>query len=144
MKMKTAFTLIELLVVIAVIAILAALLFPVLSSAKKRADRTACANNLRQINTSVLMYAHDNSDLLPVLPVPNPYPNVELFFFKELVKGYAGLSGPPKPEKLFLCPSEIPSPTGELPSVAYIVDYSDYFFNGWLTGKNSLLSNIRV
>lgn len=129
MKTKSAFTLIELLVVIAIIAILAALLFPVLSSAKKRADRIACVNNLRQINTSVLMYAHDNADTLPLLPKPNPYPNGALFFYKELVKGYAGLSGPPKPEKLFLCPSETPSPIGETASGAYIVDYNDYFLN---------------
>ena len=77
MKAKGAFTLVELLVVVAIIAVLAALLFPALSSAKAKACRTGCANNVRQINTGVLMYAHDSADTLPKLPTPAARP-VEL------------------------------------------------------------------
>jgi len=62
---QNAFTLVELLAVIAIIAILAALLLPVLSSAKARARRTACLNNLKQINLGVHLYAADNGDALP-------------------------------------------------------------------------------
>jgi prepilin-type N-terminal cleavage/methylation domain-containing protein len=57
------FTLIELLVVIAFIAILTALLLPVISNAK--AKRTTCLNNLKQISLGVGMYADDNRDTLP-------------------------------------------------------------------------------
>lgn len=60
------FTLIELLVVIAVIAILAALLFPVFAEARAKARQAGCLSNLRQIGTALAMYVQDYDEHLPI------------------------------------------------------------------------------
>lgn len=57
MRKVKGFTLIELLVVIAVIALLLALLIPVLRSAKERAYRAVCLSNLRQLTLAWTAYA---------------------------------------------------------------------------------------
>jgi prepilin-type N-terminal cleavage/methylation domain-containing protein/prepilin-type processing-associated H-X9-DG protein len=64
------FTLIELLVVIAIIAILAAMLLPVLAYAKQQSQNSKCMSNGRQMMYCWHMYADDNKDIL----APNDYP----------------------------------------------------------------------
>jgi prepilin-type N-terminal cleavage/methylation domain-containing protein/prepilin-type processing-associated H-X9-DG protein len=58
---KKGFTLVELLVVIAIIAILAALLLPVLIRSQDSAKSTKCVNNLRQFSLAAHMYWDDNN-----------------------------------------------------------------------------------
>lgn len=59
------FTLIELLIVIAIIAILAAILLPVLAHAKLKATQTYCINNQKELATAYIMYVNDNRETLP-------------------------------------------------------------------------------
>jgi prepilin-type processing-associated H-X9-DG protein/prepilin-type N-terminal cleavage/methylation domain-containing protein len=59
------FTLIELLVVIAIIALLVALLQPVLSQAKAKAQEAACLNNLKQLQVCAKLYSLDYDGFLP-------------------------------------------------------------------------------
>ena len=62
---RCAFTLVELLVVIAIIAILAALLLPVLGRARESSLKASCLNNHRQIITSTILYADDTDGAYP-------------------------------------------------------------------------------
>lgn len=95
-----AFTFVELLVIIAIIAVLSTLLLSVLTQAKARATRTLCINNLRQINVGLRLYTDDNQD--------RALPGTDSYGYKEVIKHYLGLSGPPSiQEKVFACPNDL-------------------------------------
>ncbi len=64
MYKRRGFTLIELLVVIAIIALLMAILMPVLKRAQEAGRRAACLNNLKQLTLAWIMYADANGDRL--------------------------------------------------------------------------------
>ena len=62
---QRGFTMIELLVVIAIIAILAALLLPVLTKAKSQAYTAVCMSNLKQLQLAHYLYTYDHNDWFP-------------------------------------------------------------------------------
>lgn len=62
--MEGSFTLVELLIVIAIICVLAALIAPVLKSAKQRAQGALCASNIRQLAMANIMYSYEHRGYL--------------------------------------------------------------------------------
>jgi prepilin-type N-terminal cleavage/methylation domain-containing protein/prepilin-type processing-associated H-X9-DG protein len=120
-----AFTLIELLVVIAIIAILAAMLLPVLARAKESGRRISCLNNLRQLGIATKMYVDDNQGLYPPRSEINAWPN-------HLYDSYG------RNLDILLCPTDIavlfsPPLSVGMTSSNNVPDASprSYFINGW-------------
>jgi prepilin-type N-terminal cleavage/methylation domain-containing protein/prepilin-type processing-associated H-X9-DG protein len=141
------FTLVELLVVIAIVGLLAALLLPALSAARRKAQRTTCIDHLRQINLGVRMYSDDSHDATPApdgagLDASNTVP---LYAgYKAMMKNYVGLNGASSTQdKLFQCPADTFYPNWLVtlgPPQNYFVqkslhnealfDFTSYLFNG--------------
>jgi prepilin-type N-terminal cleavage/methylation domain-containing protein/prepilin-type processing-associated H-X9-DG protein len=65
-RSRAGFTLIELLVVVAIIAILAAILFPVFAQAREKARGMTCMSNARQLGMGLAQYVQDNDETFPM------------------------------------------------------------------------------
>lgn len=159
------FTLVELLVVIGLIAVLIALLLPVLGKARGQALQVACASNQRQIALACLAYAAENRGILPI-----PYDGIEKRDY-DVNKGTRPFQavylvdfavadwnrgtlwpylpgGPDVHRRLFNCPADpIPRPTidGNGKLIAY--PNFGYTFNHFMVGigvNNALQYGVRL
>jgi len=122
-----AFSLIELLVVIAVIAILAALLLPVISRSQEEGRATACVSNLHQIGVALQIYVDANNNTLPIMRdaptdtnalATNTFPTVNLVLGAELGN-----------TNVLRCPSDFQG--------IFQLTGSSYSWNNLLNGENA-------
>jgi len=100
--MRRAFTLIELLVVVAIIALLAAILFPVFSQARERARATSCQSNAKQVGLAVIQYDQDfDQVMLPSGITENPTVSGNMTYPVILLQPYT------KSYQVFCCPDAV-------------------------------------
>lgn len=136
------FTIIELLVVSVVIVILAAMILPILATARESARKTQCRNNLSQLGKAIIMYSENHKELMPdVLPLPGAS-TAELHSGTEkngLGKLFPSYNRDPR---LFFCPS------ANYYSVHGVAGFhnwgsgaviSSFYYRGAVDGKETLL-----
>ncbi len=97
-RKRSAFTLVELVIVIVIIAVLSAILFPLITNARERGRKAACLSNQRQISTAWLMYSQDFDQRVVPWSVSGKSAS-DAFIWDRLIQPYQ------KNEDILQCPS---------------------------------------
>lgn len=102
---RPAFTLVELLVVVAIIALLAAILFPVFGRARENARRSACQSNLKQLCLAAIQYTADYDERWMAISSTSAttVPNTLL---DPVVRWSAVMDPYVKNPQIYMCPSK--------------------------------------
>ena len=103
---RSGFTLVALLVILGVIAILAAMLLPALASAKTKATRINCVNNLKQCGLAFRIWEGDNNDRYP-MDVPAAKGGTREFVTgADTFRHFQVMSNELSTPKILVCPSD--------------------------------------
>jgi len=149
---RRGFTLVELLVVVGIIALLIALLMPVLSRARKSANNVQCMSNLRQMGVMLREYAVANHDSLPpgyvILPLADNPGFADDAFWINYINSYAVDTGVTRQDttgqatKVFVCP-EATAPDKVNYYSAHPVAFPDYSYDVEQKIKPARFANLR-
>jgi prepilin-type processing-associated H-X9-DG protein len=130
---RRGITVLELLVIVAVLAILAAILFPVVHRPGENAPRSACQSNLKQIGLGIMQYTQDWNERMPLVAVhdvsSSKLSNGQPYGWADALHLYV------KSTEILQCPSQDkrrPAPRDAVQS-----GFCDYWFNGNLSGRES-------
>lgn len=101
-----AFTVVELLIVVAVVAILAAMLLPVIARRNARSSKINCVNNLKQVGLSSRVWAMDNQDKYPMQVSATNGGTMELANTGVVFVNFLVMSNELSTPKILFCPEE--------------------------------------
>jgi len=128
-----AFTLVELLVVIGIIAILIAILLPVLNRVKEKGNQVKCLSNLRQLGTATMMYLQDSKghvpDIFKWVPPPGGIgPEGVLMKYHGSSKSNSTV--------LYMCPSDDPKSHRTPYPFSYTANWHIFFYQDGTSIRN--------
>ena len=100
------FTLVGLIIIVAVLAILAAMLLPALASAKRKAKRIQCVNNLKQDGLAFRLWEGDNGDKYPMAVSTNKNGTMEYAEGGNAFRHFQVMSNELSTPKILVCPAD--------------------------------------